>query len=375
MRITGAEVFTENHVFEKRDLCICGERIAESPGDGEVFDASGLLAVPAFVDVHLHGAAGADFCDGSEEDIRKIAAYEASRGVLAVCPTTMTMPKERILKVLSALASYGSGEGASVIGINLEGPFINPRRCGAQDPEWTLPFSGELFEEFQRAAGGKIKLLDLAPECMEDMEDIGRYSGKVHISLAHTDCSYEAAAKAFSLGANHLTHCFNAMPGIGHRAPGPIPAAAEARAYAEIIADGVHLHPAAVRLAYRLFGEDRVVLVSDSMRATGMPEGSYELGGQKVTVRGQRAFLEGDENVIAGSVTDLYGCFRKAVEMGVPLEAAIRSASENPARSIGIESDYGTLREGSFANVLLLDRELNIVKMINKGFMTGANTV
>ncbi len=375
MKIINADVFSEKHVFEKRDICIEGERIVKEPRLGdEVFDAEGLFAVPGFVDVHLHGALGADFCDGTEDAIERIAVYEASRGVLAICPATMTMEKERIKRALSCLSSY-EGEGASVLGINLEGPFINKDRCGAQDPNFVLPFSDGLFDEFQEAAKGKIKLLDLAPECMDDMEDIGRLSKGVKISLAHTNCSYETAARAFSLGADHLTHSWNAMPGIAHRAPGPVLAAADAGAYAEIIADGVHLHPAVVRLAYKLFGEDKVVLVSDSMSATGMPDGIYELGGQEVLVREGKAVLSNDENVIAGSAADLYTCFKRAVKMGVPLEAAVRSASENPARSIGMEKDYGTLSPGSFANVLLLDRDLNIVKIVNKGFMTESNTV
>ena len=375
MKIINADVFTENHVFEKHDICIKKDRIVSScPNGDEVIDAEGLFAVPGFVDVHLHGALGTDFCDGTKEAIEKIAAYEASRGVLAICPATMTMEKERVKRALSCISSY-EGEGASVLGINLEGPFINKDRCGAQDPKFVLPFCDGLFDEFQEAAKGKIKLLDLAPECMDDMEDIGRLSKAVKISLAHTNCSYETAARAFSLGADHLTHSWNAMPGIAHRAPGPVLVAAEARAYAEIIADGVHLHPAIVRLAYKLFGEDKVVLISDSMSATGMPDGIYELGGQEVLVKGGKAVLSNDENVIAGSAADLYTCFKRAVKMGVPLEAAVRSASENPARSIGMEKDYGTLSPGSFANVLLLDRDLNIVKIVNKGFMTESNTV
>ena len=376
MKIINAVVYTENHIFEKRDIYIDGERIAAMLSlGGEVFDAEGLYAVPAFVDVHLHGAKGADFSDGTEDAIKKIAAYEASRGVLALCPATVMMEKDRTKEVLSALSSYRCESGAGIIGVNLEGPFISPHRSGALDPDLAVPFSGELFGEFQAAACGMIKLLDLAPECMEEMDDIKKYAGEVNISVAHTNCDYETAAKAFALGANHLTHCFNAMPGIGHRAPGPVLAAAEAGAYAEIIADGIHLHPAVVRMAYKLFGDDKVVLISDSMRATAMPEGVYELGGQEVTVRGGKAVLAKDENVIAGSVTDLYSCFKKAVEMGVPLESAVRSASENPAKSIGAGKDYGTLSPGSYANILLLDRDLNIIKIINKGFMTDANTV
>ena len=371
MKIIGAKVYTEDHVFKNRDIFISGERIVSLCDEGPVICAEGLYAIPGLVDIHLHGAAGHDFCEGSKEALDAVTEYEAERGVLALCPATVMMEKSRTKEVLSMLSSYRCERGARIIGINLEGPFINPLRSGALAPDLAVPFSRELYEEFQTAARGMIRLLDLAPECMDDMEDIKKYAGEVNISVAHTNCDYETAAKAFALGANHLTHCFNAMAGIGHRAPGPILAAADAGAYAEIIADGIHLHPAVVRLAYKLFGEDKVVLVSDSMMAAGMPDGAYELGEQEVTVRGGKAVLSKDENVIAGSVSDLYSCFKKAVEMGVPLEAAVRSASENPAKSIGAEKDYGTLAPGSYANILLLDKKLNIQAIINRGLMMG----
>ena len=367
MKITGAKVYTEKHIFEERDICISEERIVSSDAGGPIVEAKGLLAIPGLVDIHLHGAAGRDFCEGTKEALDTITAYEAKRGVLALCPATMSLEKDKTKAVLKAIASYGSAKGSCIAGINLEGPFVNPTKTGAQDPKNVIPFDGKLFEEFQEAAGGKIRLLDLAPECMPDMDDISKLSRGVHISLAHTACCYDAAKKAFELGADHLTHAFNAMNGIHHRAPEPIPAAAEAGAYAEIIADGVHLHPSVVSLALMIFGEDKAVFVSDSTMAAGMPDGEYELGGAKVLVRDGRSVLASDPSVIAGSSVDLFECLKRSVKMGIPLETAVRCASENPAISIGIEKDFGTLSEGAFANILLLDDELNIRKIILKG--------
>jgi N-acetylglucosamine-6-phosphate deacetylase len=202
------------------------------------------------------------------------------------------------------------------------------------------------------------------------MEFIESCHEKVCISLAHMTADYDTAIKAFEAGAKHMTHLYNAMPGINHREPGPIIAALEKDAQVELIADGVHVHPAMVRFTFNTFKEDKIILISDSMEATGLADGVYQLGGQSVTKRGARAALTEDENTIAGSVTDLYGCFKKAVlDMKVPLEKAVRAVTENPAAAIGIDKDYGSLEAGHYANILLLDDELNIVKRIYKGKM------
>ena len=225
-----------------------------------------------------------------------------------------------------------------------------------------------MFRRLQERAGGLIKLVDMAPEEDGALDFIARCRGEVRISIAHTCTSYKTAKKAFAAGASHMTHLYNAMPGITHREPGPIIAALEDHAEVELITDGVHIHPAMVRFTFNTFGADRVVLIADSMMACGLPDGQYSLGGQAVTVKGPRATLTEHPGVIAGSATCLYDCMRRAVlDMGVPLESAVRAASENPARSIGVDSDYGSLAAGRYGNVILADRELNIQKVIQKG--------
>lgn len=371
MIIKNAMVYTPQHVFAKGDIVIRGGRIvfgAAPQLDEEIIDAEGLYALPGLLDLHFHGAVGHDFCDASEEAIQALADFEASKGVLAICPATMTYSEEILGGIMDAAAAHKNGRGADLVGINMEGPFISPDKIGAQNPKYLHKADVDMFRRLQERAGGLIKLVDMAPEEDGALDFIARCRGEVRISIAHTCTSYETAKKAFAAGASHMTHLYNAMPGITHREPGPIIAALEDHAEVELITDGVHIHPAMVRFTFNTFGADRVVLIADSMMACGLPDGQYSLGGQAVTVKGPRATLTEHPGVIAGSATCLYDCMRRAVlDMGVPLESAVRAASENPARSIGVESDYGSLAAGRYGNVILADRELNIQKVIQKG--------
>ena len=371
MIIKNAMVYTPQHVFAKGDIVIRGGRIAFGAApqlDEEIIDAEGLYALPGLLDLHFHGAVGHDFCDASEEAIQALADFEASKGVLAICPATMTYSEEILGGIMDAAAAHKNGRGADLVGINMEGPFISPDKIGAQNPKYLHKADVDMFRRLQERAGGLIKLVDMAPEEDGALDFIARCRGEVRISIAHTCTSYETAKKAFAAGASHMTHLYNAMPGITHREPGPIIAALEDHAEVELITDGVHIHPAMVRFTFNTFGADRVVLIADSMMACGLPDGQYSLGGQAVTVKGPRATLTEHPGVIAGSATCLYDCMRRAVlDMGVPLESAVRAASENPARSIGVDSDYGSLAAGRYGNVILVDRELNIQKVIQKG--------
>lgn len=371
MIIKNAMVYTPQHVFAKGDIVIRGGRIAFGVAPQlheEIIDAEGLYALPGLLDLHFHGAVGHDFCDASEEAIQALADFEASKGVLAICPATMTYSEEILGGIMDAAAAHKNGRGADLVGINMEGPFISPDKIGAQNPKYLHKADVDMFRRLQERAGGLIKLVDMAPEEDGALDFIARCRGEVRISIAHTCTSYETAKKAFAAGASHMTHLYNAMPGITHREPGPIIAALEDHAEVELITDGVHIHPAMVRFTFNTFGADRVVLIADSMMACGLPDGQYSLGGQAVTVKGPRATLTEHPGVIAGSATCLYDCMRRAVlDMGVPLESAVRAASENPARSIGVESDYGSLAAGRYGNVILADRELNIQKVIQKG--------
>lgn len=371
MIIRNAKVFSDGCRFVEKDLVIRDGRIvfgAAPQENEEIIDAQGAYALPGLVDIHFHGAVGHDFCDADEAGLQAIADFEASKGVLAICPATMTFDEEILNGIMDVAAAHKNERGADLVGINMEGPYISPRKVGAQNPKYVMAADAGMFRRLQARSGGLIRLVDIAPEEPGNLDFIRECHNEVRISIAHTCTDYEAAKEAFAAGASHMTHLYNAMPGITHREPGPIIAALEEGAEVELITDGVHIHPAMVRFTFNTFGDDHVILIADSMMACGLPDGQYSLGGQAVTVRGPRATLTEHPDTIAGSATCLYDCMKHAVmQMGVPLASAVRAASLNPARSIGIEADYGSLEPGRWGNVILADDQLNIVKVIRKG--------
>lgn len=372
MIIKNAEVFGPDRQFHKTELTIEEGKIVEGyiiENDDEIIDATGLLAIPGLVDIHLHGALGHDFCDAKPDGIETILDYELQNGIMAVCPATMTFPEEKLVQIIdAALDAKDYDGGADMLGINMEGPFISPEKVAAQNPEYVTKADPAMFERIRNHAKGLIKIVDIAPEYADNMDFIDRFKDEVIISLAHTGCDYNKAKEAFRRGANHLTHMFNGMNDIAHRAPGPILAACEEGAFSELICDGVHNHDAVVRMAFKIFDEDKLVLISDSMMATGLDDGYYELGGQKVTVIGNRCTLTDKPDIIAGSNSNLFECLKHAVkEAGIPLEQAIPAATINPAKSVGADRKYGSLEVGKYGNVILLDQDLNIKTIIKKG--------
>ena len=371
MIIRNAKVYTPRHTFELGSIVIREGRILPfaQPLEGEeIVDAKGAYALPGLVDIHFHGAMGKDFCDGEEEAIQTLADFEAQNGVLAICPATMTYPEDILGKVMDAAAAHKNGKGADLVGINMEGPLISPKKVGAQNPEYVQKADVEMFRRLQQRAHGLIKLVDVAPEEPGNLDFIRQCHEEVRISIAHTCTDYDTAVQAFEAGATHMTHLYNAMPGITHRAPGPIIAALEHGAEVELISDNVHIHPAMVRFTFNSFGDDHVCLIADSAMSCGLPDGQYSLGGQAITVKGPRATLTEHPDTIAGSNTCLYDCMKRAVQqMNVPLESAVRAASENPARSIGVDADYGSLAAGRYGNVILADQDLNIQAVYQKG--------
>ena len=399
----------ENGNFIKRTLFMDGERIVPGCSDKAVkdeweavkdernagkntkdaesdstcvYDAEGCYVIPGLVDVHTHGCAGYDACDGSEEALRNILRYEASCGVLAILPTTMTLSVERLSEICNTIKEYkrsseerwvSGAEDISVestiAGIHLEGPYINEKKAGAQNRKYLKDPDISDVRKLMDESSDLIRLITIAPELTGGMEFISEVSKVMRVSIGHTNADYDTARAAFDLGADHVTHTFNAMNPLLHRVPGVAGAAADCGAYAEIICDGNHLHPSTVRNAFRLFGKDRVVLISDSMMGTGLPDGEYQLGGQKVNKKGSLAAL--DDGTIAGSVSTLYQCMCNAVRYGIPLGDAVKAASENPAKSVGVDRDFGTLHAGSFANILVVDPDLTIRAVWNRGRRIG----
>lgn len=376
MIIKNGSVFQENKCFKICDLYIEQGRIVSDINqvtDTSVINAEGMLVLPGLIDIHSHGAMGYDFSDSDAEGLRKILAYQYDNGVTSYCPTTMTLPRERLFKIFQNMGNcdanginrgdYVGKSLSKIVGIHMEGPFLDPAKKGAHREESIITPDVDFFRECNNACGGLIRLLTLAPNMEGALEFIEEVRDETVISLGHSSADYGTAKAAFHAGASHVTHLFNAMNPFGHRAPGLIGAAAETKnCMAELICDGIHIHESMVRAAFQLF-PGRIVLISDSMRAAGMEDGIYELGGQQVTVMGNRAQLP--DGTIAGSVTNLYDCMRNAVSYGIPLEEAIAAATMNPAKSIGIFEDTGSLTPGKRADVILTDRDLNLLKIIS----------
>lgn len=367
MIIKDANIFTQDNRFVKGSVVVENGRfvsIAEQPEHTgeviEVIEAKGLYMIPGLVDIHFHGCMGADMCDGTKEALDVITQYEASVGVTSVCPATMTIPKDELSAVMKNAGAYAYHGGAHLVGINMEGPFISPAKKGAQAAENIMHCDYEYFSQLQDAAGGLIKLVDIAPEEAGAMEFIDKVKGTVVVSLAHTASDYDTAMEAIAHGASHATHLYNAMPPLNHRNPGVIGAVRDSDScHVELICDGVHIHPSVIRATFAMFGAQRMILISDSMRATGLDDGEYTLGGQPVTVKGNLATLH--DGTIAGSATNLMDCMRFVVKhAGLPLETAVMCATANPAKEIGIFDEVGSIAVGKKADFVLLDQDLNL---------------
>lgn len=372
MVIRNVKVYGEEKCFTEGEIIIKDGIFAEEKEEAEEeIDGGGCYAVPGLIDLHFHGCMGYDFCDGTKKALEEIAAYEASVGVTAMAPATMTLPTEELTRILAVAAEYKreAHNGADLVGINMEGPFISEEKKGAQDERNIIFCDEDICEEFLHASEGLVKFVAVAPERNDNaLQFIQNMKDKVRISLAHTNADYDTAKAAFDAGACHAVHLYNAMPAFTHRAPGVVGAVSDsAHVNAEMICDGVHIHSAAVRAAFKMMGAERIILISDSMRATGMSDGRYSLGGLDVDVKGKRATLASN-GALAGSATNLMDCMKTAVkEMGVPLEAAVACASMNPAKALGIYDRYGSITKGKKGNVVLLDEDLEVKMVVKDG--------
>lgn len=377
MRTIRGMIYTDRFCFEAGEITITGDTI-EAVGcltEEELTpEETGRYILPGLVDTHFHGCAGYDFCDGTKEAMCAIASYELTHGITTITPATMTLSEETLTDICAACAAAvetdtlpeGIALGKVIKGIYLEGPFISMEKKGAQNPAYIHKPDMEMLDRLQQAAKGMIRIVVIAPETEGALECIRAGRDRFHFSIAHTCADYDTAKAAIGAGAVHVTHLYNAMPPFTHRAPGVIGAAAEdERVAAELICDGIHIHPSAVRNTFKMFGAERMVLISDSMMATGMADGMYALGGQPVQVQGNLATLA--DGTIAGSATNLYDCMRMAVKMGISVETAVRAATLNPAAAVGLESECGILQSGRKADLLVTDKDLTLQEVIKHG--------
>ncbi len=315
-------------------------------------DVANKLVIPGLVDVHIHGLCGIDTMDA---DLEPLCIELAKRGTTSFLPTTMTMPDDDLLKVVNCKIP---NVGSNVLGFHFEGPYINPDKCGAQDKFAIKKADKNHFSKFRN-----VKMITVAPEMDGANEFIEQISDKCVVSIGHTNCKKEDAVLAFEKGAKCLTHTFNAMPPMLHRAPGPIGAAVECGGYAQLICDGLHVEKSVVLAAYKMFGRDRLTFISDSIRPAYCKNGIYNCGGIAVTLKDNVARLK--DGTLAGSSSCLMDCVRKAVEFGIPLQDAVIMASQTPSELLGVKK--GRIEVGYDADLLVLNDDLSIEKVIIGG--------
>lgn len=324
-------------------------------------DLHGAPVLPGLVDIHIHGAMGADFSDADPEGLRRMAAYLAGNGVTSFAPTSMTLPYESLAAAFATAAELYENRPrgcARPMGIHMEGPFFSEKKKGAQNGAYLRLPDFEAFQSLYEASRGLLRIVDLAPELPGAADFTQKASQLCTVSVAHTDADYGQTRAVYEAGASHLTHLYNAMPPIHHRNPGVIGAASEQeQVVAELICDGHHVHPASVRMAFKLF-PGRICLISDALRCCGMPDGAYELGGQEVYLRHGVAKLA--DGTIAGAASNLFQDLQNAIAFGIPAEDAIRAATLTPAQEIGRASEIGSLETGKRADFLICDPELRL---------------
>jgi len=371
MIYTEDEKIEHGHLYIENGLIhnIMCEGEAVDLGDIPAIDASGLSVIPGFIDGHIHGAKGADVMDATEEALDTMAKVLPKEGTTSFLATTITQSKKNISKALRNIANYENKSGqAEIIGVHLEGPFINKEKKGAQPEDFILEPTIDQFKEWQRLAGNKIKTITMAPELNPDGEVI-RYLFKhgINVSAGHTSATFSDMQRSVEQGVRQVTHLCNAMTGIHHRDIGVVGAAFLLDSIrAELIADGIHVNPDMIKIIYQNIGSDRLMLITDAMRAKCMSAGTYDLGGQDVIIDNARAILE--DGTLAGSILKLKDAARLMLDIeSVTMQDIIKMASENPAKQIGIFERKGSITEGKDADLLIVDEKFNIIYTICRG--------
>ena len=367
-RIFGSDFKFHMGAFEVKDGRFGAVLPENIPADA--IDLEGATVIPGLIDVHSHGNSGADFSDGDYEGLKRMARHYAEEGITSFAPASMTLPYDVLAKAFATAKQLvaEAPAGCSVLrGIQMEGPYFSYKKRGAQNADYLKEPDFEGFKKLYEDCGGLVRIVDVAPELPGAAEFVAQASKLCTVSVAHTDSDYDHARAAFDAGATHLTHLYNAMPGINHRNPGVIPAAVEtAGVRAEIISDGYHIHPAAVRLAFSMFGGERMILISDSGRCEGLPEGSkFELGGQDAWLRNGVAKLA--DGTIACSATNLFNCMKNAISFGVDEENAVRAASYNPACAIGAQNVVGSIETGKVADFVVCNADYTTKRVFLAG--------
>ncbi len=372
MILKNATVFNGDFEKVRADVAIEGERISkigDLSGEDEL-DLTDMTVMPGLIDIHIHGCGGADAGDATPEALETMSQTLVKNGITSFCPASMTLSFEELTKIFANIDEMKNKVGGAYIhGANMEGPYIAMSKKGAQNPLYVRNPDKEEFKRLFDGCNGSIKVVDIAPECDGGDEFIKEIQPICPVSIAHTDAGYDEAVHAIELGVRHITHLFNAQSGLHHRKPGVVGAAfdvgKEKGVRAELICDGFHIHPATLRIAFRAMGEDGTVIVSDSMKAAGCPDGDYDLGGQPVYVRDGKALLA--DGTIAASTSNVYKELKNVISFGIPEKQAVKSATINPAKAIRADKETGSIEEGKLADILVVDKDYNIRLVIVKG--------
>ena len=357
-RIFAGDFKFHEGAFEVKDGRF-GEVLPQNVPEDAV-DLGGATVIPGLIEVHSHGNSGYDFSDGNYEGLKAMAKFYLSCGVTSFAPASMTLPYDVLEKAFATAKQLKeeAPEGCSVIrGIQMEGPYFSYNKRGAQNADYLKDPDFEGFKKLYDGCGGLVRIADVAPELPGAAEFVRQASALCTVSVAHTDSDYDHAKAAFDAGATHLTHLYNAMPGIHHRKPGVIPAAVENKnVRAEIICDGLHIHPASVRLAFSMFGSERMIIISDSGRCAGQPDGTrFDIGGQFATVIDGVAKL--DDGTIACSASNMWACMTNCLSWDIPEEDVIRAATYNPACALGVQDEVGSIETGKVADFIVVDSQ------------------
>ncbi|BCU82700.1 N-acetylglucosamine-6-phosphate deacetylase [Polycladomyces abyssicola] len=356
-------------VFQGERILYVGPYLEEYGKRGLVQKTTGFIW-PGLIDVHVHGAGGADVMDGTPSSLRTMAKTLARHGVTGFLATTMTMDRPRLERALANVAAEAPRmrEGAEILGVHLEGPWICPRHRGAQNPAYISDPRPEDAEWAWNASDGWLRWVTLAPERPGALELIQLFADRgVVVSAGHTGATYEEMQDAITAGVTHATHCFNAMTGLHHRQPGAVGAVlTDDRLTTEVIADGFHVHPAVIRLLAKVKDKDRLLLISDGIRAVGLPDGRYELGGLTVYAKEGKATLE--DGGLAGSLLTMDAAVRNIARYAhIPLWKAVRMASLVPAKKLGLDDRMGSLEIGKWANIVMTDENCRVLRVWVKG--------
>lgn len=374
MILKNAKVVNDSFEIVEADVLVNGEKIEKIAERGtlneagqEVYDLTGKMIVPGFIDIHIHGCNGVDTGEATPEALEKMSSYLVKNGVTSFCATSMTLSEEELSKIFANVKSCMDNgvSGSYIQGINMEGPYIAMSKKGAQNGKYVRKPDAAEFKRLYEGCGGIVKLVDIAPEEEGSEVFIKEVAPLCTVSIAHTNAGYEEAKRGFDLGITHATHLFNAMSGLTHRAPGVVGAVFDSDVTAEIICDGFHIDPVVLRIAFKNRGEDKICIISDSCSAAGLADCEIDLGGQTVYVRDGKAKLA--DGTIAASTSNMHAEFKNVVSYGIPFKNCIKAATINPARAIGVDDVTGSIKEGKLADIVVLDDALDISMVIVKG--------